>query len=125
VLDAGERLDDCGPRGRAVESSAGTPRHDRGLQPAEDHRRVTVGMVDHAAHPGELEPERALENLRGRGHVRAEDLDADPAQAAKRRHAVSACQRRVNRRVPVRLDAEVRRAQAPGVTDRREDDRYL
>ena len=125
ALEAGERVDDRVARGRTVEHVAGPRRHDDRLQPPQHERCVAVRAVDGPAHASELVGECLVEHLRGRRDVRAEDADADPAEAADRGEPVALVEREPHGRVPVRLDAEAARPQPPLMAGGREDDRHL
>ena len=85
-----------------------------GCTPCRTTAASRCGMVDHAAHPGELEAERALENRVGGVTSAPKTLTPIRRRPRSGETPSPSRRRRVDRGVPVRLDAEVRRAQAPG-----------
>ena len=83
AVKPGECVDERVPGRLAVEHAAGAACDHRRLEPAQDDRGVTVRRVDYAAHAPELVVERTLGGTRRGRDIRAEDANADPAQAAE------------------------------------------
>ena len=113
ALEARERVHHRVAGRLLVEHLAGARGQHDGPQATEDDRGVGVRAVDLLRDACELEGERPLEHARRRRDVRAEDTHAEPAEAAQRADAAALVERELHGRVPVRLHAEVDRAQRP------------
>ena len=112
-------------RGRgAVEHVSGPGGTTTIRRPADD-RRVARAAVDLLRDLPELVLERAVQDGRGRRDVGAEERDVEALEPAPRAEAVALALRRVDRRLPVRLDPERGRADREALPGGREDDRPL
>ncbi len=118
-----KRPDDRRGGRRTRQLPASLPRHDDGLQPAQLHRRLVLPLIDRAREPCQLVLQRPVVHARRRRDVGPEDPHLDATEAAQRPEATAFPRRSGDRAVPVDLDAELLRPQAPGVPRRGERDR--
>ena len=99
--------------------------HDRDGQSVPDDRGAPARPVHGGRDPFQLVGEGAVEDPRRRGHVGAEEVDADPAESTEGAEAGTLALRRVDRRRPVGRDAELVGTDREPLPGRGEDDRLV
>ena len=108
-LQAGERADDGGRCGRAIELPARATRDDLRRAAVQDDGRVAGRHVHCGGDLVQLVPERRVVDLGRRRDVGAEEAHVEPPEPAQRTEPLALPANRIHRSAPVHADAKAPR----------------